>query len=247
LAVANGVGGSGAEWIAGVGGDVPRLVLRSWSGRSIWLLVLTLTLAGAGLGLGRGRARVVGAAWFGVPVAVVAMVELVRPVYVDRYLLPAMLGLALLVAVGAAALRPRWLGIVAVAAMVAASAAASVHVSGLGSKQDSRAAVAAVAARHLPGEPVVAAARWDALGLDHHTRRDHPRLVPDLVLPPEPIPDGTSSLWVVRRTTGGVKGDEDRLTGLDRDLAARGLRLLEEERFPGRYAATLVQRWELPT
>ena len=242
-AVANGVGGSGAEWIADVSGAVPRLLLLSWAGGSRWLLVLTLLLAGAGVFFGRGPARVVAAAWFAVPVSVVAVVALLRPVYVDRYLLPALLGLALLMALGACALRPRWLGATAAAAMVLASAAAALQGNGLGPKEDVRAAVDAVAARHRPGEPVMAAARWDALGLDHHARRDHPLLVPDLVLPPAGVAEGAGRVWVVRREEGGVKGDDAKQAGLDGDLAARGLHMVEERRFPGRYAATLVQEW----
>jgi mannosyltransferase len=242
LVLVNGVGGSGAEWLVGVGGAVPGLLLRAWSGRSVVLLVLSLILAASGLGLGRGQGRVVGAAWLFVPLATVSVVELVRPVFVDRYLLPSLLGLALLIALGAGALRPRWLGIVAVAAVVVASAAVSLEVTERRPKSDVRGAVEFVAARHRRGEPVVAAARWDALGLDHHARRDHPLLVPDLVLPPAEVPEA-STVWVVRRATGGVKGDDEKQLELGEDLAARGLRIVDERRFPGRYATTLVQRW----
>jgi mannosyltransferase len=241
--LANGVAGSGAEWIADVGTAVPRLLLRSWSGGSPWLLGLTVVLAGAGLVLGRGRTRMVAACWVAVPVAVVAVAELVRPVYVDRYLLPALLGLALLMAVGVASLRPRAVSLGALALAVVASAAASITAGRLGPKEDVRTAVEVVAAAHVPGQPVVAAARWDALGLDHNARRHHPGLVPDLVLPPATVPSGASTVWVVRRGEGGVKGDEAKLLDLDRDLAGRGLRVVEERRFSGRYESTLVQRW----
>ncbi|MDQ4096427.1 MAG: glycosyltransferase family 39 protein, partial [Actinomycetota bacterium] len=77
-AMANGVGASGVEWLRGVGGDVPRLVLRSWAGRNAVLLVLTVLLGAAGLILGgrdRKEARLVGAAWFAVPVAAVTGLE----------------------------------------------------------------------------------------------------------------------------------------------------------------------------
>jgi len=242
LAVANGVGGSGAEWIADVGVAVPRLLLRSWTGGSAWLLWPTVGLAAAGLALGRGAGRTVAAAWVGVPVALVTLAELLRPVYVDRYLLPALLGLALLVALGATALRPRWLGTVAAVMVVAASAWATVSAQGLGPKEDVRAAVASVAASHRPGQPVVAAARWDALGLDHYGSG----LAADLVLPPATVATGTSTVWVVRRADGGVKGDAGKSAALDRDLERRGLRRTEERRFPGRYATTLVQRWDGP-
>jgi len=242
LVLANGVGGSGAEWIADVGVAVPRLLLRSWSGGSGWLLWSTVGVAATGLVLSRGRGRTVAIAWVGVPVAAVTVVELVRPVYVDRYLLPGLLGLALLVALGASDLRPRWLGSVAAVVVVAASAAATVSAVGLGPKEDVRAAVAAVAASHRPGQPVVAAARWDALGLDHYARGS---LRADLVLPPTTVPEGASTVWVVRRKDGGVKGDDGKLAALDVALDARGMHLADERRFPGRYATTLAQRWDV--
>lgn len=244
LAVANGVGGSGAEWIADVGVAVPRLLLQSWAGGSGWLLWLTVGLATVGFALGRGQGRTVAAAWCGVPVALVTVVELVRPVYVDRYLLPAVLGLALLVAVGVVALRPHRLAGVAAAAVVAASSAAALHAQGLGPKEDVRAAVAAVAASHRAGEPVVAPARWDALGLDHYAGRRGPDLAADLVLPPATVPEGASTVWVVRREEGGVQGDPGKAAALDDTLRQRGLRLTDQRRFPGRYAATLAQRWD---
>ena len=243
VVVANGVRGSGAEWIADVGIAVPRLLLRSWSGRSGWLLWPTVALAALGVARGGDPGRTTGTCWFAVPVAVVTAAELVRPVYVDRYLLPALLGLGLLVALGTASLRPRWLRAVAAAAVVTASAAASASNTQLGPKEDVRAAVQTVARSHRPGEPVVGAARWDALGLDHYARTDNPALVDDLVLPPATVPAGARTVWVVRRAEGGVKGDAGKVAALDRELAARGLRVTDEERFPGRYAATVAQRW----
>ncbi len=89
---------------------------------------------------------------------------------------------------------------------------------------------------------MVAAARWDALGVEHYSRRLHPGLTPDVVLPPSPVPD-SPTVWVVRRATGGVKGDVVKLADLDRDLAGRGLRVAEEHRLEGRRSVVLVQRW----
>ncbi len=243
-AAANGVGASGAEWLRGVGPGVPWLVLRSWAGGNAPLVVLSLVLGATGMVRARRDhwvARVVATAWFGVPVVAVALLEVVRPVFVDRYLLAAVLGLALLIAVGAASL-PRRAAVLAVATVVATSMwATSVDV-GRGPKQDVRGAVSYLASRHRPGEPVVAGARWDALGVDHFTRRDHPVLVSDVVLAPPRVPQAPS-LWVIRRSHGGIKGDGTRLTALDSELAAQGMRLDEERRFDGRYTDTLVQRW----
>ena len=243
-AVANGVGASGAEWLRGVGADVPRLVLRAWSGRNGPLLALTLALGAAALLVDRSRHRtalVVGVAWFAVPVCAVTLLELVRPVFVNRYLLAAVPGLALLVALGASRL-PRRISAVALATVFAVSVWVTFVDMGRGPKENVRGAVDHVAARHRPGEPVVAPARWSALGLDHFSRRDHPELVPHLVLAPTSVPDARS-LWVLRRPSSGVKGDDDRVAQFEAELHRRGMRLEEERRFQGRYAHTLVQRW----
>lgn len=242
-AVANGVGGSGAEWISDVGLAVPRLLLESWTASQAPLLVVTVAAAVAGLvpaRSGRGP-RIVAAAWIGLPVLVVTAIEPVRPLFVDRYLLPSLLGLGLLVGLGVAAL-PRRASAAALAAVVGVSAWATVGEVRKGPKEGVREAIAYVAARSRGGEPVVAAARWDALGAAHYARRGHPELTPALVLPPSPLPDDRS-LWVVRRAKGGVKGDRSKLEALDEELAGRGLRLVDEQRFDGRYADVLVQRW----
>ncbi len=243
-AAANGVGASGAEWLGGVGPGVPWLVLRSWAGGNAPLIVLSLVLGATGMVRARRDhrvVRVVATAWFGVPVAAVAILELVRPVFVDRYLLAAVLGLALLIGVGAASL-PRRAAALALAVFVATSIWATLVDVGRGPKQDVRGAVSYVASRHWAGEPVVAGARWDALGVDHFTRRDHPELVPELVLASPSVPEA-SSLWVIRRSHGGIKGDGTRLAALDSEFAAQGMRVGEERRFDGRYTDTLVQRW----
>jgi mannosyltransferase len=249
VAVGNGVGASGVWWLSDVGGAVPRLLLRSWAGGRLPLLVVTLVAAGVGLagirrrGAGARRdATVVAACWFAVPVTMVTVAEQVRPVFVDRYLLPSVLGLAVLVALGVTR-APRRLVPAALAVVLAASVWATVAETRLGPKEDVRGAVAAVAAVHRAGQPVVAAARWDALGLDHYVRADHRSLMPDMVLPPAAVPE-SPTVWVVRRAKGGVKGDRGKLEALDADLGRRGLRVTEEQRFAGRYSDTLVQRWE---
>ena len=243
VAVGNGVGASGVWWLSDVGGAVPRLLLESWAGGRWPLVVITLVAAGVGLLRGRRDVALVAGCWVAVPVAAVTVLELVRPVFVDRYLLPSVLGLAVLVALGVCR-APRRLLPAALAVVLGASLWATVAETRLGPKEDVRGAVAAVAAAHQAGQPVVAASRWDALGLDHYARADHPGLVPDLVLPPARVPTSASTVWVVRRAKGGVKGDRDKLEALDADLGARGLRLTEEQRFAGRYSDTLVQRWD---
>jgi mannosyltransferase len=240
-ALANGVGGSGAEWIRGVGPSVPWRVARSWVGGS-WLLAVPVVAAvAAGVVRSRGRARTVALCWVGLPVVAVTAGELVRPVYVDRYLLPALIGLAVLAALGVATVAGRWRA-VALAGLLVPSLVVTAGNVTKGPREDVRGAVAVVAAGHRAGEPVVAAARWDALGVEHYTRRHHPELAADVVLPPAPVPAATT-VWVVRRAGGGVKGDVAKLEDLDRALAARGLRVAAERRLEGRRSSVLVQRW----
>jgi len=239
-ALANGVGASGAEWIRDVGLAVPRLAVRSWVAGS-WLLLVPVVLAVvAGAVRGSRPARTVALCWAAVPVAAVTVAEQFRPVYVDRYLLPAMVALAVLTALGVAACPRRWRP-VAVAAVLVPSLIVTAGNVVRGPREDVRGAVALVAAHHRAGEPVVAAARWDALGVEHYARR-HPALGRDLVLPPAPVPPAPT-LWVVRRASGGVKGDVAKLGDLEADLAARGMRVAEEHRLEGRRSVVVVQRW----
>lgn len=244
-AVANGVGGSGAEWIRSSGWAVPRLLLRSWTGGHLALLVAMVAAVVAGTVRRRradDRARVVALCWVVLPVAAVTVAQLVRPVYVDRYLLPAVVGLAVLAALGVARCSRRVLPVV-LAGLLVPSVLATVSNLRQGPREDVRGAVALVAAGHRPGQPVVAAARWDALGVDHYARRHHRELIADLVLPPSAVP-AAPTVWTVRRATGGVKGDGTRLADLDRDLTGRGMRVTAEHRIAGRRAAVVVQRWE---
>lgn len=238
MVIANGVGASGAEWIRDAGLAVPAKLARSWTGGHLPLLVVTAVAVVAGA-FTRGRARLVAGCWIVLPVVVVTAAQLLRPVYVDRYLLPATAGLAVLAALGVG--RARWVPL-ALAAVLVPSVVATVSNLSEGPREDVRGAVALVAAEHRPGDPVVAAARWDALGVDHYARRHHRQLVADLVLPPAAVP-AAATVWVVRRATGGVKGDPDRLSDLDRDLAGRGLRVAEELEVRGRRSVVLVQRW----
>ena len=244
IAVANGVGGSGVEWIRDAGLAVPVKLMRSWTGGHLALLVLVVAAVVAGALGGRSadrRARAVAVAWVGIPVALVTAAQLLRPVYVDRYLLAAVVALAVLAALGVRRCPPRLLPL-AVAALLGASVVATVSNLVPGPREDVRGAVSLVAAAHQPGQPVVAAARWDALGLAHYTRRHHAAMAPDVVLPPSPVP-AAGTVWVVRRATGGVKGDGVRLADLDRELGARGMRVTAQHRLDGRRSVVVVQRW----
>ncbi|MGI8984833.1 MAG: glycosyltransferase family 39 protein, partial [Acidimicrobiales bacterium] len=195
-ALANGVGGSSAEWIAGAGlAALPRL-LKSWAGGNPVLALAVAVAVAAGAVRGRGRARIVALCWVALPVAAVTAGQLVRPLFVARYLLPAVIGLALLAALGVASVPGRW-RTAALAGLLAPSLVVTAGNITRGLREDVRGAVALVAADHRPGEPVVATARWDALGVSHYARRHHPELSADLVLPPAPVPPGPT-VWVVR-------------------------------------------------
>ncbi|MDP8937491.1 MAG: glycosyltransferase family 39 protein, partial [Actinomycetota bacterium] len=85
VAVGNGVGGSGAEWIADVGLAVPWLTLRAWTGGNPVLLVATVATAAVAVVTGRrggSRPAVVAGLWAALPVAAVTALEMVRPVFV---------------------------------------------------------------------------------------------------------------------------------------------------------------------
>jgi mannosyltransferase len=138
---------------------------------------------------------------------------------------------------------PRRAGAAAAASLLAVSLSASLTEMGRGPKENMRQAVAALAAEHRRGEPVVAAARWDALGVDHHVRRAHPTLRADLVLPSQPVPEA-AAVWVVRKARGGVKGDADKRKALELELRRRGMHVHLDQRFRGRSGRVLVQRWE---
>jgi hypothetical protein len=99
LAVANGAGGDNVGFIRDTGLRLPELAARAWSGGSALLLVLTLAAVAAGLVRG-GRVAVVAGAWLAVPLLALTVVQLARPVFVPRYLLPSLLALAVLAALG---------------------------------------------------------------------------------------------------------------------------------------------------
>ena len=261
LAIGNGVGASGVWWLSDVGGAVPRLLLKSWAGGRTPLLVVTVVAAVAGLVLGgraptiddedeggridggRRDARLVAACWFGVPVATVTMPRS-RAAGVRRPL-PAAINARTGRAGGSrdhpGAPPPRPRRPRRRAGGLGLGHRRRDH--GWGPRRTSGGRWRPSPPRHRPGQPVVAAARWDALGVDHYARADHPALVPDMVLPPAAVPPA-ATVWVVRRAKGGVKGDRDKLEALDTDLAARGLRVSRELRLGGRYSDTLVQRWD---
>jgi mannosyltransferase len=236
--LANGNGDRNAGHVRDTGGRLPLLAADAWAGGRAPLLALTVVLAA--LALARvPRLRVVGAAWTGVPLTLFTAAELVRPVYFPRYLLPALLGLGVLAGAGAVAWRRR-VAVPLVALLVGCSLLATLPVMNRPPRERADEVVALLAERQRPGEPVVAADRRAALGLDHYVRERADRLRADLVLPPLDPPPGAGTVWLVRTLHRGalVRTDDDAL--LERD----GLRMSEEVRLPGSITTLVVQRWQ---
>ncbi len=237
LATAQDDGGVTTGWIGDTGGAVPWLSLRAWTRDSALLLAATLAACLTGLVAGRedGRARrtaVVGACWVALPLLVVTLAELVRPVFVPRYLLPALLGLAVLAAVGLAGSRRPGL-VVGVVAVVSLAAAAPLL--DRGPREDARGAVQALAALVEPGEPVVAVDRRAALALEHYAPDSLPYAVP----PADP-PAGADVVWLLRQASreGALRVSDD-----DALLRADGLRLHHERVYRGSSSWLVIQRW----
>jgi mannosyltransferase len=237
----NGTGTSAAGWIRESEAPVPVLALQAWTGGHTVLLTLLLLALAAGLvtAVRRDGARplaVLAVCWTVVPLVVVQVAELVRPVFVPRYLLPALLGVALLAALGTASWR-RAAAVPATAALVAASLLATLPLLDRGPREDGRAAVAALAQQHAPGEVVVAVDRRAALALEHYGDAD---VLADLRVPPADPPAGAEVVWLLRQSTGErVRPSDD-----DELLRADGLSTVGERVFPGTSSDLVLQRWE---
>jgi mannosyltransferase len=238
-------GGTTTGWIQDTGGAVPWLALRAWTGGSWVLLVATLAAcAAAVVAADRQRtapaAVVVGLCWVAVPLLVVTVGELARPLFVPRYLLPALLGLAVLAGIGATTWRRSVRGVsaggLAVGALALVSLLAAAPLLDRGPREDARGAVRALEARHSPGEPVVAVDRRAALALAHYAG---PAVRADLRVPPDDPPQGTDVVWLLRQASAaGVRASDD-----DALLRGAGLQVVEERTFRGSSSLLVLQRW----
>src|SRR4051794_8875683 len=101
--LANGTGDRNAEHLRPTGGRLAGLALDDWSGGMTSLLVLLVALMVIGV-LRAWSTRVLAAAWVVVPLVLLTLGELVRPLYLPRYLLTGLLGVGVLAAAGAWAL-----------------------------------------------------------------------------------------------------------------------------------------------
>ena len=241
----NGNGDRNAGHLLDTDGTLSWLAAQAWAGHQWPLLVVTLGLGAVALvrapRLRVRRLTVLGAAWVGVPLALLTAAELIRPVYFPRYLLPALLGLAVLAAAGALASRlPRPVALGAAGLLVAATALAGYPTLDRPPREKADEVVAALAQWQEPGEPVVAVDHRSAIGLEHYVRQRHPGLADDVYLPPEDAPTGADRVWLVRNVHRGVVYPTDD----DEMLTAEGLRLVEETFFSGSTTTLVVQRWE---
>ena len=233
----NGTGGRNAEHLNSTEGRLARLALEVWTGERTSLLLLVLALAVVAAVRARGI-RVLGLAWALVPLVLLTLAELVRPVYLPRYLLAGLLGVGVLAAAGAWAL-PKTVRWAAAAALLVLTVLASLPVLERGPRERADEVVDLVAELQSPGEPVVAADQRSALGVDHYTRLRAPQLRDDLVLPPDDAPPGADRVWLVRRIVRGepVQTDDDDL------LRAAGLEQARTWEFPGSKTTLVLQLW----
>ncbi|MCZ2860058.1 hypothetical protein [Blastococcus sp. VKM Ac-2987] len=237
LAVLNGTGARNAEHLRDTGGRLVALAAEAWAGGRTPLLYVALGLAVVGAFRATG-ARVVGACWLVVPLLLLVAAELVRPVFLPRYLLAGLLGLGVLAAAGAMAL-PRPARVPVAALLLGCSLLASAPLADRGPRERADDLVAVLAEVHRPGEPVVAADQRSATGLDHYVRTLAPRLRPDVVLPPDDAPAGEDRVWVVRRLLGG----EPEPTDDDAILRSAGLRMADQYEFPAGKTDLVLQLW----
>jgi mannosyltransferase len=228
----NGTGTSAVGRIDPGERPLPLLALEAWSGGSRPLLVALLACCAIAVARHRSPALVVAGTWVALPLLLVWGAELVRPVFVPRYLLATLLGVALLAALGPSG---RW-RLPVVGALVALSLLACHPLLDRLPEEDAKGAVAALARMHEPGQPVVAVDRRAALALEHYAP---PGVAGDLLVPPADPPDARV-VWLVRNADG------ERLQPSDDDtvLLGRGMSVAEQVFFPGSRTGLALQRWE---
>jgi mannosyltransferase len=239
LNLLNGTGGRNAEHLKDTGGRLAGLAVRAWAGGVDPLLYLTVGLAILGGVRAAAGLRAVAASWVLVPLLLLLAAELVRPVYLPRYLLAGLLGLGVLAAAGAMTV-PRAARAPVAALLVACSLLAAQPLFGREPRERSDDLVRLLAEVQRRGEPIVAADQRSATGLDHYVRTLAPELRPDVVLPPDDAPVDAERVWLVRRLMDGVPEPTDD----DEILAAGGFRQVGEDAFPGSKTDLVLQRWE---
>ena len=238
LNLLNGTGSRNAEHLRDTEGTLADRAVAAWTGGLTPLLFLTVGLAVLG-GLRARGVRVVGTAWVLVPLLLLSAAEFVRPVYLPRYLLAGLLGLAVLAAAGAMA-APRSARAPVAALLLGCTLLASAPILDRGPRERGDDVVLRLAQVHRADEPIVAADQRSAIGLDHYVRTLAPQLRPDVVLPPEDAPADADRVWVVCRLLGG----EPEPTDDDAILREAGLRMVRQEEFSASKTHLVLQLWE---
>ena len=239
LAVLNGTGARNAEHLHDTGGLLAGLAVDAWSARSTVLLAVVVALVLVGAVRATRDLRVVGVAWLLVPLVLLTVAELVRPVYLPRYLLAGLLALAVLAAAGAFAL-PRPARVPVAALLVGLSVLAASPLFDRVPRERGDEVVAWLVEMQEPGEPVVAADQRSAMALDHYVRDMAPELRADLILPPDDAPPDADRVWLVRRLFYG----EPEPTDDDEILREAGLRMVDDQYFWAGKTDLIVQLWE---
>ena len=238
LNLLNGTGGRNAEHLQDTGGALPGMAIEAWAGGSTPLLLITVALAVVGALRARG-VRVVGVAWALVPLSLLVLAELVRPVYLPRYLLAGLLGVGVLTAAGALAL-PRPARLPGAALLLACALLACAPMAQRGPRERSDELVARLAQLHRAGEPIVAADQRSAMGLDHFVRTEAPQLRADVVLPPDDAPADADRVWLVRRLIDRVPEPTDD----DEIMREAGLHRTDTYNFSASKTHLVLQLWE---
>jgi mannosyltransferase len=233
----NGTGARNAEHLRDTEGTLADRAVAAWAGGLTPALYLTVGLAVLG-GLRARGVRVAGIAWVLVPLLLLLTAELVRPVYLPRYLLAGLLGLGVLAAAGAMTV-PRAARIPVAGLLLGCSLLASTPVLDRGPRERADEVVLRLAEVHRPGEPIVAADQRSALAVDHYVRALTPQLRTDVVLPPDDAPADADRVWVVRRLLGG----EPEPTDDDALLRDAGLQLVRQEDFAASKTHLVLQLW----
>jgi mannosyltransferase len=234
----NGTGARNAEHLHDTNGRLADLAVEAWAGGLRPLLWLTIGLGVVGAIRARGP-RVVAGAWVLVPLLLLVLAELVRPVYLPRYLLTGLLGLGVLAAAGAFAL-PRAARVPMGAVLVTCSLLAGAPLATREPRERGDDVVRALAELHQPGEPIVAADQRSAMALDHYVRILEPGLRPDVILPPDDAPADADRVWLLRRIMDGAPEPTDD----DEILQTAGLQMTRETSFPGGKTDLVLQLWQ---
>ncbi len=171
-------------WVAWkLGGDA------GWSGVGVYVVAMLVALQGRGAGV-----RVL-AAWAVVPFVTLVVVSFVKPLFLDRYLLPSVPAIVLLAAAGIGRVPAPW-RTVAVLALVVFQAVGLARVARQPSIEDWRGVAAAIRADVRPGDAVACWVDFACVALDYEFARP-PADAPPIVWLVPPLDDPAALAAIV--------------------------------------------------